>query len=274
LPPPRSGSTLTYQILTSGINNFHLTNIWNLLYATPTIGGLISGKLCLKHQSNFQSKHGFVDGLCGEAEGLKFWSHWMGQKLEENNKLHKQKYRRFHKILGKVKKNKQIFITGYLGHSLCINELKKIFPKLLFVHLKRDLLSNAYSLFKFSNELWPSTKPKEISNYRNISKHRASVIQLLLIHKKILNQTNKENTITIDYHDLCKNPKKIINDIIKFSKEINIEIYPKNANNISKNFQESKINANLNEDTQKIQKYIEAEINKKEFLEVKKLFSK
>jgi len=273
LAPPRSGSTLAYQVITSGIKNFHLTNIWNLLYTTPTIGGLLSKKICKNYQSNFQSEHGFVPGLCGEAEGLRFWSYWIGQSLTENQNSYTQiqKSRYLYKILKKIRKDKECFITGYLGHTLCINELKNIFPKIIFIHLKRDLLSNAYSLFKFSKETWPSVKPKEISNYKNISKHRASILQLLLIHKKIICQTNKKNTIIIDYHDLCKTPKRVVNDIIKFSKKRNIKLYPQ-KNNIPEKFQESKVDPGLNEDTQKIQKYLELEINKKEFSEVKKLF--
>jgi hypothetical protein len=274
LAPPRSGSTLAYQVITSGIRNFHLTNIWNLLHTTPTIGGLLSQKICKNYQSKFQSKHGFVSGLCGESEGLQFWSHWAGQGLTENKNHYTQKDKHLYKILKKIKKDKESFITGYLGHTLCINKLKKIFPKIIFIHLKRDLLSNAYSLFNLSNETWPSTKPKEILNYKKISKHRASIIQLLLIHQKILSQTNKNNIITINYHDLCENPKKVIEKVVNFAREKSFRISLKQKNNIPERFPESKIKPNLNEDTQKIQKYLEIEINKKEFSEVKKLFSK
>ena len=42
--PPRSGSTLTYQILSRGTKSLCLTNIWNLLYSIPLIGGLLSKK--------------------------------------------------------------------------------------------------------------------------------------------------------------------------------------------------------------------------------------
>lgn len=105
LAPPRSGSTLAYQVITSGIKNFHLTNIWNLLYTTPTIGGLLSKKICKNYQSNFQSEHGFVPGLCGEAEGLRFWSYWIGQSLTENQNSYTQiqKSRYLYKILKKIR---------------------------------------------------------------------------------------------------------------------------------------------------------------------------
>ena len=39
---PRSGSTLTYQILSRGTKSYILTNLWNILYAIPLIGAFVS----------------------------------------------------------------------------------------------------------------------------------------------------------------------------------------------------------------------------------------
>ncbi|MGM0520219.1 MAG: hypothetical protein ACQERD_11335, partial [Campylobacterota bacterium] len=99
--PPRSGSTLTYQILTQALENFHLTNFSNLLYATPTLGFKLQNKLCQNYLSSFSSSHGFVPGLCGEAEGLKFWQYWLNQGLVENNELDAKKLHHLHKRLKK-----------------------------------------------------------------------------------------------------------------------------------------------------------------------------
>src|SRR6056297_3856002 len=53
--PPRSGSTLTYQLLTHSFENFHLTNIWNLLYSTPILGSILSEKFCYNKVTEFKS---------------------------------------------------------------------------------------------------------------------------------------------------------------------------------------------------------------------------
>ena len=52
IAPPRSGSTLTYQILANGVQSLYLTNLWNLFYAIPIIGGLLS-----KNKSSNHKKH-------------------------------------------------------------------------------------------------------------------------------------------------------------------------------------------------------------------------
>ena len=64
---PRSGSTLTYQILSRGTKSYVLTNLWNLFYAIPIIGGLLTRRN-KNINSNFKSDRGLVPGLFGESE--------------------------------------------------------------------------------------------------------------------------------------------------------------------------------------------------------------
>ena len=62
---PRSGSTLTTQILARGTKSLYLTNLWNLLYALPLIGGFLSSNKQVRKK--FQSNLGWVDGIYGES---------------------------------------------------------------------------------------------------------------------------------------------------------------------------------------------------------------
>ena len=78
---PRGGSTLAYQVLLHGLQMQYLSNLGNFLYGIPLIGGWISRTKCRKYKSDFTSDHGFVPGLCGPAEGLKFWSYWLNNTL-------------------------------------------------------------------------------------------------------------------------------------------------------------------------------------------------
>lgn len=261
IAPPRSGSTLAYQLLTTGIKSFHLTNIWNLLYATPTLGGLISQRLCRGYHSKFKSCNGFVPGICGEAEGLKFWSYWTGQMLEENNsKFNIKKAQKLINAIKLLNKDDIAFITGYLGHIFCMHELRKIFSNIIFVHITRDLLSNAYSLFNLSKQDWFSLKPKEYIRLQKLPSHHRVISQLISIHKKILNQSNPSDTIKLDYSEICENPIGVIKKIIAFAKNQNIKLYLQKNAYISKKFPQSKVKYNLNNDTIKIYQYIEKEL--------------
>jgi len=202
LAPPRSGSTLTYQVLASAFRGYSLRNISNFLYATPVIGYLATRRLCGNYESTFCSNHGFVPGLCGEAEGLKFWQHWLGQGLEQNSELlAPEKLRELKQALDRT--GVDFMITGYLGHVFAISVLREVFPRVLFIHLQRDLLSNAYSLLKLTPESAPfSICPAGLKTVACDSRHRLVVDQVRGIHELISSEDGYD-MLTVNYEDLC-----------------------------------------------------------------------
>lgn len=263
LAAPRSGSTLTYQILTSGIKNFHLTNIWNLLFATPVIGGLLAYKLGSNYKTSFSSIKGFVPGLSGEAEGLKFWDYWLGQDLEERKYLKVGKLKRLIEkiqVLGKF--NKSAFITGYLGHVFSAKVLNENIPNVVFVHLYRDFLSNAHSIFKLSTTEWLSTKPAEFTDeyLLKLNRHQAVAKQVISIHKKIVATTNKKNTINISYEELCADPYKQVQKIVNFAATLGVKLELSENKILPSSFRVSSVSPIASEDTIKINEYLQEEL--------------
>ena len=216
---PRSGSTLTYQVLTSGIQNFHLVNLWNLLYATPYIGGVLTKKKSENYQSNFRSNHGFVEGLWGEAEGLQFWEYWTGQGLHQEGKWNKKQAAKLSRKIDVLGQADCAFITGFLGHVFCIKELQELFPNAIFVHLTRNILPNALSIYRASPKDFfsckPSTMLQEMPNGRAVQ----IVKQLFDIQRTILKDIDTERRIVVAYENLCRNPLQEIKRIINFGNQ-------------------------------------------------------
>ena len=256
---PRSGSTLTYQILSRGIQSVFLTNIWNLLYALPLIGGLIT-KRSQSVKNDFVSDRGLVPGIYGEAEGLKFWKYWSGQGLEEiDYKIPIKKVKYLRKVFGVLLKNDLPMISGYLGHSLSINNLRKIFPGVLFIYLKRDKLSNIYSMYNTGKEFdWFSLYPKEWKQSLSLPIHERFVWQYNKIESKIESEISNKDTLIVNYEDICLNPKKFLNDVKIFSEKHNIYL-KLNLNNIPESFNISEIYPNHNEDSKIIYNLLQNE---------------
>jgi hypothetical protein len=216
--PPRSGSTLTFQVLRSGLNGLYLSNIWNLLYATPALGGLISRALCKNTASSFQSQHGWVSGLCGEAEGLRFWQHWLGQGLEEQpQQLTPARAQTLADVVAGLTRGDEAFISGYLGHAFSVETLRKAFPGCLFVHLSRDLVSNAYSLYRCSPEKWTSLRPMGAERCDALPRYQQVVEQVIMIQRCLLKQSSAGDTLSVQYAEVCQQPVAVLDRLVAFA---------------------------------------------------------
>jgi len=253
---PRSGSTLTYQILARGSKSIFLTNLWNLLYSIPLIGGILS-KRHKNTNNEFLSDRGLVSGIYGEAEGLRFWKYWSGQGLEEtDNKIPIKRVKYLRKVFGILLKNDLPMISGYLGHSLSMNHLRKIFPGTLFIYLKRDKLSNIYSMYNTGKEFdWFSLKPKGWEQSLKLPIHERFVWQYNKILQKIESEISEKDTLTVNYEEICKKPKQFLKDAQKFALQhkINLRL---TLENIPESFDVSKIEPNLDLDSKIISNFI------------------
>jgi len=223
LAPPRSGSTITYQILSTAFNCTYLSNLNNLLFATPALGFKITSKKCNDHISSFKSERGFVNGLCGEAEGLKFWNYWGGCDIIEskvNNNVSQ-----LNKLKNVLNSLEYPFLSGFLGHVFSLEILYKTFPNALFIHLKRDLLSNAYSLTQFRQNINnTSSLPDNID--MTLPKEEQVVSQIIEIHNRIEKFQNdfKPNFISLEYEKICQNPNSTIERILDYCNKINFKL--------------------------------------------------
>lgn len=220
---PRSGSTLTYQFLTTYINSTYLSNLQNLLFATPYFGIKFFDKFNDKHRSTFRSHYGFVTGLSGEAEGLKFWRFWIGQDLEEDSKWKKDRAERLKVLLSKSMDDGKSFITGYLGHVFCISEMRGLFKNIRFVYLRRNLVDNAISILKANDKEVFSSKPNITYSENPIT--RVSQ-QLLRIHYLIfLNEA--DDYIKLDFSEIKCSPVGAMNKVLDSLSDLEVSVSEK-----------------------------------------------
>ena len=256
LAPPRSGSTLTYQVLSSAFSGYSLRNISNFLYATPTLGYAATKKVCRKHKSFFRSKKGFVPGLCGEAEGMKFWWYWLGQGLEQRpEKLNAERLRRLKNALDRT--GEPVMMTGYLGHVFAVSALRKVFSKVLFVHLKRDLLSNAYSLLQLTSGSVPfSICPIDVKNRGFHSRHHLVVEQLQGIHD-IISGEYSEDMLQVNYEDLCDDTQGTLRRIAKRAEQLGIVL--KQEGHVPESFPKRMVSPDKDEDAARLEQVIRTE---------------
>jgi hypothetical protein len=223
---PRSGSTLAYQVLINGFGARYISNAWNLLYQAPAIGGLVSNYLCKRARCVYDSEYGFVSGLCGPSEAFAFWKYWANCDLQDedptslsNKDGHgENRLQYLESALALHSTSERPIVTGYVGHTLCPEKLQNMFFKPVFVRLRRDPLSNAYSLLtgrrKFGEKKWFSVRPRECALQGSIHAQVAS--QVYWLTRRLDSFTQKSQVCEIDYESLCLDTRSVLKRVSSF----------------------------------------------------------
>lgn len=231
---PRSGTTLAYQCISQSFHLNYLTNIWHYLYKLPCWGGLVSSFMIRRFTSepNFASTQGFVNGICGQAEGLHFWSYWMGAGLvepcDDGLPLAPAADPRYLlRSLGALQKSTDPFFSAYLGHILYISELFQLFPGAIFVRLRRDPLMNALSLLvclRSSAQPWFSVVPAECAYDKDASDHYKVASQVYWLNRRIDSSLRSIPAFEFSYEELCSNPAVVIDAFDEYAKSQGVSL--------------------------------------------------
>lgn len=219
---PRSGSTLTYQTLIHGLGPLYLSNLWNLFYGMPFLGGKLSLRCCRGYESDFQSSQGFVGGLCGPAEGLGFWSYWTGAgmsdasaRVSEARLSRRVEY--FRNVVRSLTSSEMPFVAGYLGHVLVAESLRAWFPDAIFIRLHRDPVSNAASILRIrqvGSGDWFSVRPIECESVQGKGLHEEVVAQVYWLNRRLAWLEQDDRTIHLSYEELSAKPDSTLQRII------------------------------------------------------------
>ena len=257
---PRSGSTVIYQSLCHGLGVDYLSNLWHLMYQLPLLGGLCSARFSRAHISNFKSEQGFVDGIDGPAEGIRFWQWWLGCGLSDRDchrhsvaKLRRRSLylRRVFTALGVLKK--QPFATAYLGHTLVPDRVDSAFPGAALIRLRRDPIANALSLLNCLRQNggdWFSVKPIQCDGLEGASEHKRVASQVYWLNRRLDQSECADSMLTVHYDQLCENPTKEVERIRVWCEGRGISVKLKHA--LPKSFPFQKVHFGSNIDANKI----------------------
>lgn len=221
---PRSGSTVTYQIICHGLNVQYLSNLWNLLYQVPLLGGVLSAIFAHSHESDFKSQHGFVSGLDGPAEGLRFWHWWLDCGLSDADchtmpvKVFHRRVRYLNRVLKLLTRNGRPFASAFLGHTLVPDRLHRAFPDAVLIRIYRDPVSNALSLLRSkraAQSSWFSVLPRECYGLDDASEHERVAAQVYWLNRRLDSAACRSDMLTVHYERLCQSP---VDELLRIEK--------------------------------------------------------
>lgn len=227
LGAPRSGTTLANQLLLSYLKVGYINNFIATFWKAPTYGIELSKKLLGdEYVSNFKSTYGRTDSIREPHEFGYFWNHHLKYgDLHQHNEKHEQKipWSKLRHILNNMtyRFDSPVVFKSFL-FGFHANRAFQEIPKTCFVYIKRDFLSNAFSILKLRKKLngniheWGSIKPLQYEKLKDLSVYEQIAGQILCMESEYLNQLEgipKENKAFFQYESLCEHPSEFVQTI-------------------------------------------------------------
>ena len=212
---PRSGSTFCYQAICHFFDVNYFSNFFYFGMRYPFLFNWLQKKILKEYSSDFKSEYGFVRGLNGPAEANDIWGDWFDQKLIEDipsPKVDKVALASSF-IDGNYESSQKPFVSGWVGHVLYANEMARLFPNAIFVHLHRDNKSIVSSLLNArKNHLndineWFSVRPKECQRTTSLTPEEEVGLQVQSLQSRLgdFASSHASRVVHLRYDELTSN---------------------------------------------------------------------
>jgi hypothetical protein len=217
---PRSGTTLLYQTVASGLEIGYVNHLVAAFWRAPTYGLRLSRKLGLHRlDSSFDSSFGRTRDVREPHEFGYFWNAHLGYPdLAEQPPGHEAAidWASLRRVLvnmahvhGGAMAYKPMLLVWHLEAML------RHMPRTCYVWIRRDQAQTALSLLSMRRALfgdetrWASLRPREPAWLAGQPPWRQVAAQVLLLERVIgeaASRLGPEHVLTLRYEDLCADP--------------------------------------------------------------------
>lgn len=227
LGAPRSGTTLTYQLITQQFEVAYFTAAMNYLYGMPNLLARLAKRRNPRPAPIFESRYGKIPGAHAPAESGNFWFRWFPRDGTEGNHLAIDRFseskmtqlRSALASLVQIHQKPMVFKCVYL--SMVIPILAKALPQAKFVYVKRDMRWNCHSLVLARQRLglenqWWSVRPP---GYRALlgeplwKQAAEQILRTRMIIERDLREFARGRFLEIEYEALCDDPRSVLERI-------------------------------------------------------------
>ncbi len=230
--PPRSGTTLFYQLMTRNFGCSYLTNFACRLRGAPVLASRLGRRVLRPHETSFASRYGYEVGPQAPNEGGPVWNRWFPTEDRQRFNYTDESYldvptkaliRRTVAALEQMVG--EPFVSKNTKHSVRIRALADLFPNALFIQVRRDLLDVAVSILearrsvKGSRDKWLWTMPSAIADLRREGWARQIVGQVHHIEEDIerdIRAVGPERRLVVDYLQMCESPGQMLDEVAGF----------------------------------------------------------
>ncbi len=241
---PRSGTTLTYQIITQQFQVGYFTTMMGYCYGMPNIIHYLTRPWIAKQRLlGFNSSYGKIRGLLSPSENANYWLQWfpadgkLGHYLQPNT-IDISNYQSLQTSVASITQIMQmpmVFKCLYL--DMTVGTLAQIFPESKFLVLHRQPIMVCQSLFigrmkQARPENWWSVKIPYYQQLLSQPIWQQIVEQVFHTERLILNDLNQYANgryLILDYEDICQQPYAMLEKISQWLKPLGYQTYTNNC---------------------------------------------
>ena len=239
--PPRSGTTLLYEMVVTQYICGYLSNFAKRMFRTPVVATFLIRKAIRNRSGAYDSKWGELDGNAAPSEAGRIWRYWMPYAAPYNLDaagLSKSRIRRKISAISHILGAPMIVKNPILQSD--IPALLTLFPDAIFLHIDRSYADNARSLMRLREVRkgedetgWVSLRPSGWQRYAAADAMTQSCAQVVLSHKDIEVELSEQRAagrvLRIAYEELCTAPDKTLNGIERFASTHGINMVRKKS---------------------------------------------
>lgn len=234
--PPRSGTTLLYQVLVQSLDLAYFTNFSAAFAWAPMIGFWIARRLRGKDTPSYQSDFGKTAGWWGPHEAGRFWYRWFPSGLHVYSPVGQLSTAEMRALRQEVASivaaggRPVVFKNTY--NSMRIGALAEAFPEAVFLQMKRDPVDIAQSILTSrihvndDKSRWWSLPPKEIDEIKDKPYPEQIAKQVFYVYRQIeadRSRLGDRRFMDVEYKELCRAPAAVVEAIQSFLADRDIE---------------------------------------------------
>ncbi len=244
--PPRSGTTLLYQLLTQKYYFSYFSEYAASYNTIPFLASYFTKKNFDSENNSFESNFGRPHGLFSPSEAGEIWNRWFPTEYREGfnyvdeNHLSSGERKVIYQLIRHIEKLVRApFINKNVKHGVRIRAMNAIFPDALFIEVYRNPFDNAASIWEMRQKLsddhekWVSVMPKEIDKILEKDIYRQIAAQIFSLQKNIkedMEHIGNDRLMRVSYEELCRNPVDELESVELFLRKRGCTIKRKSKN--------------------------------------------
>lgn len=224
--PPRSGTTLLYQLIAfhldvAYVNNF-LARFWN----APAIGAHLSANVIgIEPQEDVISSLGSTDGLGGVHEFGYFWKRFFHGPTDFEESISPEHAATMLREVGTMSRilGKRLVFKN-LACGLRLGPLAQVFGKPLIIEIRRSPLANAMAIlegrkqYHGDEQTWWSLEPKNLEELKSLPVSAQIDSQIQGLREAVSERVEAADVqhLVVEYEALCREPQITLEAVADF----------------------------------------------------------